>query len=70
MTSSGTCRRPPARAHAGERRDGIDALLDPLLDPAVPRGDRAALVVNAFQAVLAARLAPLLGTVPGGPVGT
>jgi hypothetical protein len=44
-----------------ERRHQIDMLLDPVIDPAVPDSDRAALVVNAFQAVLAARLLPLLG---------
>ena len=43
-----------------ERRDQIDLLLDPLLDPDVPDGDRAAVVVNVFRAVLAARLIPLL----------
>ena len=42
-----------------ERGDQIDRVLDPLLDAAVPDGDRAALVVNVFRAVLAARLAPL-----------
>jgi hypothetical protein len=45
---------------AAERRGQIDLVVDPLLDSAVSDGDRAALVVNAFQAVLAARLAPLL----------
>ena len=43
-----------------ERRDQIDLLIDPLLDTAVPDGDRAAIVVNVFRAVLAARLIPLL----------
>ena len=42
-----------------ERREQIDLVLDPLLDAAVPDGDRAALVVNVFRAVLAARLMPL-----------
>jgi hypothetical protein len=42
-----------------ERREQIDVVLDPLLDAAVPDGDRAALVVNVFRAVLAARLMPL-----------
>jgi hypothetical protein len=46
---------------AAERRARIDDLLDPLLDQAVPDGDRAWLVVDAFRAVLAARLVPLLG---------
>jgi hypothetical protein len=47
-----------------ERRDQIDMLLDPLLDPTVPDGDRAGLVVNIFRAVLAARLFPLLDRLP------
>jgi hypothetical protein len=42
-----------------ERGGQIDLLLDPLLDAAVPDGDRAAIVVNVFRAVLAARLVPL-----------
>jgi hypothetical protein len=42
-----------------ERRDQIDLVLDPLLDPAVPDTDRASLVVNVFSTVLAARLLPL-----------
>jgi hypothetical protein len=42
-----------------ERRGQIDLLIDPLLDASVPDGDRAALVVNLFRAVLAARLVPL-----------
>ena len=46
-----------------ERREQIDQVLDTLLDPAVADGDRAALVVNVFQAVLAARVLPLLGGV-------
>jgi len=44
-----------------ERGDQIGRLIDPLLDPAVSGGDRAALVVALFQAVLAARMARLLG---------
>jgi hypothetical protein len=44
----------------GERRALVDDLLDPLLDATVADGDRAALVVDAFRAVLAARLVPLL----------
>src|SRR5262249_39126481 len=43
---------PPAT----DRRARIDALLDPLLDPAVLDRERAALVVDVFRAVLAARL--------------
>jgi hypothetical protein len=50
---------------AAERRGRIDELLDPLLDPAVPDGDRAWLVVDVFRAVLAARLAPLLDATSG-----
>ena len=42
-----------------ERRDQIDKVLDPLLDPAVSDGERASLVVDLFRAVLAARLVPL-----------
>jgi hypothetical protein len=42
-----------------ERRAEIDLLLDPLLDPALPDGERAALAVHVFSAVLAARLLPL-----------
>ena len=42
-----------------ERRDQIDLVLDPLLDPAVPDGERAAIVVDVFRAILAARLVPL-----------
>jgi hypothetical protein len=44
---------------AAERRDQIALLLDPLLDTSVTDGDRAALVVHVFQAVLTARLVPL-----------
>ena len=51
-----------------ERRDLIDLLIDPLLDAAVPDRDRAGLVVQVFQAVLAARMVPLLKTSP--PVAT
>ena len=50
-----------------ERRGQIDLLLDPLLDAAVPDGDRAALVVNVFRAVLAARMVPLLDAVSRDP---
>lgn len=44
-----------------ERREQIDAVIDPVLDASIPEGDRAALVINAFQALLAARLLPVLG---------
>jgi hypothetical protein len=50
-----------------ERRDEIGLLLDPLLDSAVSDGDRAALVVHVFQAVLAARLVPLFDGLPREP---
>ena len=43
-----------------ERRDEIGLVLDPLLDPDVPDGERAGLVVDVFRTVLAARLIPLL----------
>ena len=55
--------RPELSPH--ERRDQIDLVLDPLLDPAVPDSDRATLVVNVFTSVLAARLLPLLGRAGG-----
>jgi hypothetical protein len=48
-----------------ERRDQIDLLVDPLLDPTVSDADRAGLVVNVFRAVLAARLVPLFAGLPG-----
>lgn len=44
-----------------ERRDRLDQVVDPLLDAAIPDADRAALLVEVFCAVLAARMAPLLG---------
>jgi hypothetical protein len=43
-----------------DRRARIDQVVDPLLDPAVPDGDRATLLVEVFRSVLAARLLPLL----------
>jgi hypothetical protein len=46
---------------ADERARQIDALLDPLLDPAIADSDRAALLVEIFRSVLAARVMPLLG---------
>jgi len=45
---------------AEERRQRIDELLDPLLDPSVADADRAALLVDAFRSVFAARAWPLL----------
>ena len=41
---------------ASERRGQIDSIIDTLLDTQVSDDDRAALVVNVFQAVLAARV--------------
>jgi hypothetical protein len=46
---------------ADERRQRIDELLDPLLDPTLPDVDRATLLVDVFRSVLAARVLPLLG---------
>ena len=46
---------------ADERRGRIDEVLDPLLDPAIPDANRAALLVDVFRSVLAARVLPLLG---------
>jgi hypothetical protein len=46
---------------AVERRERIDQVLDPLLDANLPDKDRAALVVDVFRSVLAARALPLLG---------
>ena len=43
-----------------ERRAQIDVVVDPLLDGTLSDSDRAALAVNVFRAVLAARLQPLL----------
>jgi hypothetical protein len=43
-----------------ERRERIDQVLDPLLDPDLPDKDRATLVVDVFRSVLAARVLPLL----------
>ena len=42
-----------------ERRDQIDLVIDPLLDATVPDATRAAVVVDIFRAVLAARLVPM-----------
>jgi hypothetical protein len=47
-----------------ERRDQIELLLDPLLDTEASDSDRAAVVVNVFRAVLAARLVPLFNGPP------
>ena len=45
---------------AEERRERIDEVLAPLLDPGLPDTDRAALLVDVFRSVLAARVLPLL----------
>ena len=45
---------------ADERRAQIDLVIDPILDQDRSDGERAALVVEVFRAVLAARLAPVL----------
>jgi hypothetical protein len=45
---------------ADERRQRIDQVLDPLLDPDLPDKDRATLVIDVFRSVLAARTLPLL----------
>jgi len=43
-----------------ERRERVDEVLDPLLDASLPDADRAALLVDVFRSVLAARVLPLL----------
>jgi hypothetical protein len=48
-----------------ERRGEVALVIDPLLDAAVPDGDRAALVVNVFRTVLAARCMPLFEELAG-----
>ena len=48
------------RLSPSERREQIDLLLDPLLDTAVPDGERAAIAIDVFRAVLAARVVPVL----------
>jgi len=45
---------------ADQRRDHIDQVIDPLLDPHLPDKDRATLVVEVFRSVIAARTLPLL----------
>ena len=42
-----------------DRRGQVALVIDPLLDATVPDDERAALVVNVFRTVLAARLVPL-----------
>ena len=46
---------------ADERRERIDAVLDPILGNELSDADRAALVVDVFRSVLAARMATLVG---------
>ncbi len=48
------------RMAPAERQAQIDLLLEPVLDPAVSDGDKAALLVRLFQAALAARLWPIV----------
>ena len=48
-----------------DRRAQVATVIDPLLDESVPDDERAALVVNVFRTVLAARLVPLFGESPG-----
>ena len=69
-TSCGRCRRYRGELSADARREEIDLLLDPLLDAGVPDGDRAALVIDVFRAVLAARVVPLFDTDCGAGVVT
>ncbi len=54
-----------------DRRDQVALVLAPLLDSAVPDGDRAALAVTVFRTVLAARAMPVFDGPPDdtGPVG-
>jgi hypothetical protein len=47
-----------------ERRTEIDLLVNPVLDPKVPDEVRAALLIRLFQAVLAARVSPILDATP------
>jgi hypothetical protein len=44
-----------------DRRAQIDLLLNPVMDPEVPDAEKGPLAVRLFQAVLTARLQPLLG---------
>ncbi len=54
-----------------DRRDQVALVLAPLLDSAVPDGDRAALAVTVFRTVLAARAMPVFDGPPDdtGPAG-
>jgi hypothetical protein len=44
-----------------ERREQIDEVIDPLMEPDLADSDRATLVVEVFRSLLAARVMPLLG---------
>lgn len=44
-----------------DRRGRIDQVVDPLLDSSIPDADRAALLVETFRCVLAARMLAVLG---------
>ena len=50
-----------------ERRARIDEVLAPLLDPSLQDADRAALLVDVFRSILAARVLPLLGDAEAAP---
>jgi hypothetical protein len=49
---------------AGDRRQRIDVVLDTILDPKLPDADRAALLVDVFRSVLAARMLALGADLP------
>jgi hypothetical protein len=49
-----------AELAADERRQRIDELLDPLLDPSLSDADRATLLVDVFRSVFVARAWPLV----------
>ena len=49
-----------------DRRGQVALVIDPLLDATVPDDERAALVVNVFRTVLAARLVPLVAAPANG----
>ena len=55
---------------ADERRQRIDELLDPLLDPSLSDADRATLLVDAFRSVFVARAWPLLNETKMGSIGS
>lgn len=49
------------RLSPADRRAQVDQLLDPILARETPGSDKAALLIHLFQAVLAARMWPVLG---------